>query len=143
MTHKIEITPEVEKAYQVAINAQKNSYSPYSKFAVGAAFKFKGDSKIYPGCNVENASYGGTNCAERTAIFSRVAEQGHGTIEYAVVVAKTKNPTYPCAFCLQVMSEFNKGDFPIYMGNESGLLKKMNFKEFLPHSFDTLAEGQQ
>lgn len=142
MKHLIDVTPEIEKAYKTAIEAQKNSYSPYSKFEVGAAFKFHGDNHIYPGCNVENASYGGTNCAERTAIFSRVAACGKGTIEYAVVVAHTKNPTYPCAFCLQVMSEFTIDDFPIYMGNDTGILKKMNFKEFLPHSFDTLHEGQ-
>lgn len=141
MKHLIEVSKEIEEAYQVALLAQKNSYSPYSNFAVGAAFKFKNDKKLYPGCNVENASYGGTNCAERTAIFSRVAEAGKGNIEYAVIVAHTKKPTYPCAFCLQVMSEFTQEDFPIYMGNDTGLLKKMTFKEFLPHSFDTLHEG--
>lgn len=143
MKHMIETTSLIENAFEVALVAQKNSHSPYSHFAVGAAIKFKDDVTLYPGCNVENASYGGTICAERTAVFSRVASKGKGTIEFAVVLAHTTNPTYPCAMCLQVFSEFFKEDFPIYMGNESGLLKKMTFKEFLPHSFDTLSEGQR
>lgn len=143
MTHKIKVDDTIEKAYQIALKAQKNSYSPYSHFAVGAAIKFKGDDKIYPGCNVENASYGGTNCAERTAVFSKVAESGHSPIEYVVVIANTENPTPPCALCLQIMNEFCETDFPIYMANDKAILKKMNFKEFLPYSFDTLKEGQK
>lgn len=141
MAHSIEVSPAIDKAFQIALKAQGNSYSPYSKFAVGAAIKFKGDDKVYPGCNVENASYGGTNCAERTAVFSRVAEKGHAPIEYVVVIANTENPTCPCALCLQILSEFCDKDFPIYMANQTGILKVMNFREFLPYSFDTLSEG--
>ncbi len=143
MSEKLKVEPAIEEAYKVALKAQKNSYSPYSHFAVGAAIKFKGDDKLYPGCNVENASYGGTNCAERTAVFSRVAEKGYGPIDYVVVVANTDNPTPPCALCLQIMNEFCDKDFPIYMANGAGILKRMNFKEFLPYSFDTLKEGQK
>lgn len=143
MAHKIDITPEIEEAFNIALEAQKNSHSPYSKFAVGAAIKFQGDKKVYPGCNVENASYGGTNCAERTAVFSRVAEKGHGTIEYVVVIANTQNPTCPCALCLQILSEFCDQDFPIYMANKEGIMKMMTFRQFLPYSFDTLEEGVQ
>jgi cytidine deaminase len=143
MKHQIEVSPIVANAFKIAIKAQENSHSPYSHFAVGAALKFKNDEFIYPGCNVENASYGGTICAERTAVCSRVANKGKGYLEFAVVLAHTTNPTYPCAMCLQVFSEFCEEDFPIYMGNENGLLKKMTFKDFLPHSFDTLSEGQR
>lgn len=141
--HKIEITADIEKAFEVAKVAQSNSYSPYSHFAVGAAFKFKGDEAVYPGCNVENASYGATICAERSAILSKVSQKGKSSIEHAVVLAHTKSPTLPCALCLQVMSEFCDQDFPIYLGNADGLMKKMTFRELLPHSFDTLEEGQK
>lgn len=137
------IPSEIEKAYEVAKAAIKNSHSPYSRFAVGAAIKFKGDDTLYPGCNVENISFGGTICAERSAIVSRVSQKGKGEVEFAVVLANTENPTYPCALCLQVFSEFTKEDFPIYMGNPNKLSKKMSFREFLPHSFDTLEEGQK
>lgn len=141
--HIVETSDIVEKAFEVAKAAQEHSYSPYSKFAVGAAFKFSGDDKIYPGCNVENASYGATICAERSAILSKVSQKGQSPIEFAVVLAHTTTPTLPCALCLQVMSEFCDKDFPIYLGNDKGLGKKINFKELLPHSFDTLEEGQQ
>lgn len=143
MNHKINVDPGIESAFEVAIKAQSHSYSPYSKFAVGAAFKFAGDPTLYAGCNVENMSFGATNCAERTAIFSKVANSGHGVIEYAVVIANTETPTPPCALCLQVMNEFNELDFPIYLGNPKGLTKKMTFKELLPYGFVTLKEGQK
>lgn len=143
MDHKITVGPEIDRAFEMAKKAQTHSYSPYSKFAVGAAFKFIGDPTLYPGCNVENMSYGATNCAERTAIFSKIANTGFGIIEYAVVLANTDTPTPPCALCLQVMNEFNEKDFPVYLGNPNGLTKKMNFKELLPHGFATLKEGQK
>lgn len=139
----LEVSPEVQKAFEVAKKAQENSHSPYSRFAVGAAIKFKGDDTLYPGCNVENVSFGGTICAERSAIVSRVSQKGKGLVEFAVVLANTENPTYPCALCLQVFAEFSDQDFPIYMGNPKGLTKMMTFREFLPHSFDTLEEGQK
>lgn len=138
MKHEIEVSETIQKAFEVALGAQKNSHSPYSKFAVGAAIKFHGDETLYPGCNVENASYGATVCAERSAIFSRVSQKGGATIEFIVVLAHTQKPTLPCALCLQVMNEFCQKDFPVYMGNTEGLTKKLNFRELLPHSFDTL-----
>lgn len=133
---------EIEEAYKIALKAQENSHSPYSRFAVGAAIKFVGDEKVYPGCNVENISFGGTICAERSAIVSKVSQKGKGSVEYAVVVANTKTPTPPCALCLQVFSEFCDQDFPIYMGNKEKILKKMTFRELLPFSFTNLEEGQ-
>ena len=141
--HQIETSEQVNKAFEVAVKAQKNSHSPYSKFAVGAAFKFLNDEDIYPGCNVENASYGATICAERSAILSKVSQKGAAPIEFCVVLAHTENPTLPCALCLQVMTEFAPNDFPIYLGNSKGIMKKMNFRELLTHSFDTLEEGQK
>lgn len=135
-----DIPIEINVAYKEALKAQANSHSPYSSFPVGAAIKFKNHTELAVGCNVENISFGGTICAERSAIVSFISQYGKSSIEYAVVVANTKNATLPCAFCLQVMSEFTEKDFPIYMGNQDALLKKLTFKELLPHSFDTLHE---
>lgn len=136
------VPAEIEKAYQHALEAQKNSYSPYSKFQVGCSIKFKGVDELVPGCNVENASYGATICAERNALIQSVARFGKKEIEYVVVVAKTNSPTPPCALCLQVFSEFGPRDFPIWIGNSSKLLKKYMFRELLPISFDTLDDRE-
>ncbi|MBL9189812.1 MAG: cytidine deaminase [Opitutaceae bacterium] len=91
----------LEKA---ARTAARKSYSPYSKFAVGAAV-LTVSGKIYAGCNVENASYGLCNCAERTAIFSAVAT-GHKTLRAVAVFTPTPLPTMPCGACRQVINEF-------------------------------------
>lgn len=144
MTTKLSKIPDsIQKAYQEAVKAKANSYSPYSNFAVGAALKFVGDDQLYQGTNVENISFGGTICAERSAVCSRVSQKGQADIEFVVVVTNTQTPTPPCALCLQFMSEFGKKDFPIYMGNDEGLTLVRNFKEFLPYSFETLSEGQR
>lgn len=84
--------------------AAKKSYSPYSKFPVGAAV-LTGSGKVYTGCNVENASYGLCNCAERTAIFSAVAA-GEKEIRAVAVFTPTPEPTMPCGACRQVINEF-------------------------------------
>jgi cytidine deaminase len=89
---------------RLARRAAKTSYSPYSKFAVGAAV-LAGSGKIYTGCNVENASYGLCNCAERTAIFSAVAA-GERTFKCVVVYTPTTSATPPCGACRQVINEF-------------------------------------
>ncbi|MCP4913043.1 MAG: cytidine deaminase [Oligoflexia bacterium] len=133
---------EIEKAYQHALKAQSLSYSPYSKFQVGCSIKFKDVDELVPGCNVENASYGATICAERNALIQSVARFGKKEIEYVVVVAKTNSPTPPCALCLQVFSEFGPHDFPIWIGNSTKLLKKYMFRELLPISFDTLDDRE-
>jgi len=91
----------LERAARVAA---KSSYSPYSKFRVGTAI-LTGSGKIYTGCNVENASYGLCNCAERTAIFT-AATAGERKIEAVVVYTPTATPTMPCGACRQVINEF-------------------------------------
>ena len=78
---------DVVDAYKNALAARENSYSPYSHFKVGAAVKFKGVEQVFYGCNVENASYGATICAERNAIWSGVAAVGKQDMEYLIVVA--------------------------------------------------------
>lgn len=89
---------------KTARGAAAGSYSPYSKFPVGAAV-IAGSGKIYPGCNVENASFGLCNCAERTAIFSAVAA-GERSISAVAVYTPTPLPTAPCGACRQVINEF-------------------------------------
>ncbi len=136
--HRIEVSDLIAESYDVAKKAQSHTHSPYSKFPVGACIKFKGDDHLYGGCNVENASYGATICAERTAIVSAVAAKGKQDIEFVTVIANTDKATCPCALCLQVMAEFTSEDFPVYLSNAEGILEKINFRQLLPHSFDTL-----
>ena len=98
---------QLRKLKSTAKSATKRAYAPYSNFVVGAAV-MGGSGKIYAGCNVENASYGLSNCAERTAIFSAVAS-GERRIKCAVIYTPTKTATAPCGACRQVINEFGPG----------------------------------
>lgn len=122
---------ETQNLVNRAIKARENAYCPYSHFAVGAALLCE-DGTIYEGCNIENVSYGLTNCAERTAIFKAVSE-GHTRFKALAVVADTEGPCAPCGACRQVMSEFN---IPlIIMANLKGTIKMVSMEELLPFSF--------
>lgn len=122
---------EIQKLMDCAIKARENAYSPYSHFAVGAALLCE-DGTLYEGGNIENASYGLTNCAERTAIFKAVSE-GHIKFKALAVVADTEGPCAPCGACRQVMAEFK---IPlIIMGNLMGNIKIVTMEELLPFSF--------
>lgn len=125
------IEQELQKLIQAAIETRKQSYSPYSNFAVGAAV-LSNDGYIYGGCNIENASYGLTNCAERTAIFNAVSD-GKRNISAIAVVADTDRPCSPCGACRQVIGEFK---IPcIIMANLKGEYKEVTLEELLPFSF--------
>ncbi len=114
-----------------AIDARKNSYSPYSKYAVGSALLTK-TGKIYTGANVENAVLPLTNCAERTAIFKAVTD-GEKLFEAIVVV--TENAGTPCGSCRQVMAEFNL-DMPVIIADTSGEIAcEMTVAQLLPGAF--------
>ena len=122
---------ETQKLMDCAIKARENAYSPYSHFAVGAALLCE-DGTLFEGCNIENASYGLTNCAERTAIFKAVSE-GHTKFKALAVVADTEGPCTPCGACRQVMAEFK---IPlIILGNLMGNIKIVTIEELLPFSF--------
>ena len=122
---------EIQKLMDCAIKARENAYCPYSHFAVGAALLCE-DGTLYEGCNIENASYGLTNCAERTAIFKAVSE-GYIKFKALAVVADTEGPCAPCGACRQVMAEFK---IPlIIMGNLMGNIKIVTIEELLPFSF--------
>ena len=124
---------EIQKLIDRAIVAREKTYSPYSHFGVGAALLCE-DGAIYEGCNIENASYGLTNCAERTAIFKAVSE-GHTKFKALSVVADTEGPCAPCGACRQVMGEFN---IPIIiMGNLKGDIEVVSTEALLPFSFSS------
>lgn len=120
-----------------AIEARDLSYSPYSKFAVGAALLTK-DGEIYRGANIENASFSLTMCAERNAIFNAYC---HGVtqddIEALAIVADTELPVSPCGSCRQVLSELFPHDKKIFLANLRGDIKETTVDELLPYSFDS------
>ncbi len=107
---------ELKELYEKAVEASKNSYSPYSKFPVGAALLLESD-EVVAGCNVENRSFGVTNCAERTAIFAAVAQGKRKFKALAVATPTADYPVSPCGACRQVISEFCADDMPIVFGN--------------------------
>lgn len=132
--------PEVLKVYKKALEVQQNAHAPYSNFHVGAAFKLKNSLEIITGCNVENASYGATVCAERVAITTSVAKFGKPEFEFLVVVTNTDPAIGPCALCLQVLSEFCRPDMPIYLSNKNEIQKQLSFKDFLPNPFSVIPD---
>ena len=115
-----------------AIEAKKNAYVPYSKFPVGAELLTK-EGKVYRGCNIECASYGGTNCAERTAIFKAVSE-GDRNIEAIAVVSDLDDYTYPCGICRQVIVEYGR-DIKLIIGKSEEEFKVYTINDLLPNSF--------
>ncbi len=125
----------LDKLHQKALEAQENSYSPYSKFRVGSAIQFKGLSEIFTGCNIENASFGGTVCAERVAILKGISEHKKQTIESVVVVTDSPEGDPPCGLCLQTISEFSDADTKIHIANKNEILRTYTQKELLPISF--------
>ena len=131
----MKISKVVQAAFQAALKTRNHSYSPYSRFKVGAAVQVKGESQPITGCNIENASFGATVCAERTAIFKAVSEHGKIKPEFVVVVTGEKNATVPCALCLQVLAEFAADQMPVYLGNGHGIQKSFTLKQLLPQPF--------
>lgn len=117
---------------KLAIAAKEFSYSPYSNFRVGAAI-LGDDGKMFSGCNIENASYGATNCAERTAIFKGVS-QGVKNIKAIAITSDEEDFIYPCGICRQVLREFGK-DIDIILINKKGETKQSSIAELLPNDF--------
>lgn len=122
---------------EIAKEAMKMAYTPYSGFQVGAALLTK-DGKVYTGCNIENGSYSPTNCAERTAFFKAVSE-GHREFSAIAIVGGQKGVIDgfcpPCGVCRQVMSEFCCDDFLIHLGGKDNTVKTMTLAELLPFRF--------
>ena len=123
----------IEQLLAQSKTARENAYVPYSKFPVGAALLAE-DGTVFHGCNVENASYGLTNCAERTAIFKAVS-QGVKNFKAIAIVADTEGPCAPCGACRQVIAEFCDGDMPVYLTNLKGDVQETTVRELLPGAF--------
>ena len=120
--------------YLLAVKARERSYSPYSRFRVGAALLAM-DGGVYLGANIENASYGATNCAERSAVFAAYS-RGYrkDTIEALAIVSDGERIAAPCGICRQVLSELLKADTPIYLSNGHDEMTT-NMTELLPMQF--------
>ncbi len=114
-----------------ALEASKNSYSPYSKFPVGAAILSE-DGRVFTGCNVENRSYGLTNCAERTAMFTAAAEGVRRIAAVAIAAPKADYPVGPCGACRQVLTEFGDGKVPVVFGSKIENLQHSTLAELYP-----------
>ena len=127
------ITQQVQdKMTKTAALVRENAYAPYSNFKVGAAILFE-DGSIEAGCNVENASYGLTICAERVAMTAAVAK-GKRKATAVVVVTDTNELVYPCGACRQFLAEFN-GDMQVISATVGGKLKSHSLSQLLPEQF--------
>jgi cytidine deaminase len=124
---------EYKELISTALKFREKAYVPYSNFKVGAAVITEDDT-IYGGCNIENASYGATNCAERTAIFKAISE-GHKSIKAIAIVGDISAYTYPCGICRQVMAEFADASIPVILiKNEEDYIVR-TLEEVLPGAF--------
>lgn len=126
------MTPASELV-RLALAAKEQAYVPFSHFHVGAALEMT-DGQVYTGCNIENSSFGATNCAERTAIFKAVSEGGR-MVRQLAVVSDSEDYCQPCGICRQVMAEFAADDFVIHIARADGAFKSYSLDEILPHAF--------
>lgn len=134
---------DIKALVNQAIEAREKAYAPYSEFLVGAALLCR-DGSVYTGCNIENASYGATNCAERTAIFKAVSEGAGDFAAIAVVGAKQGEPLDycpPCGICRQVMTEFCDLDHFQIILSDGDNEKIYTLRDMIPYSFDNLDRG--
>ncbi len=126
-----ELSPAERELYRAALKARANAYAPYSHFAVGAAVRCA-DGKIFCGCNVENASYGLSCCAERNAVFAAVAA-GYRSFAALCVAGEDSRPLSPCGACRQVLAEF--GVEKIILANTEGKAALYAVEDLLPYPF--------
>lgn len=123
-----------------ARRARANAHAPYSRCQVGAAIRLK-SGEVFSGCNVENASYGATMCAERSAIFAAVSALGSVEIEEVVVVAGEDEPWPPCGMCRQVISEFAAPDCVVHCVSQTEKTVSRPFAELFPGAFGSAFLG--
>ncbi len=124
---------KMEQLLEESKIAREKAYVPYSQFKVGAALLGE-NGTVYHGCNIENAGYSMTNCAERTAFFKAVSE-GVKEFKALAIVADTEGPCSPCGACRQVMAEFCSQDMPVYLTNLKGDVQQTTVGELLPGAF--------
>ncbi len=118
---------------EAAVATQARAYAPYSRYHVGAAL-VSGSGQVFTGCNVENISFGGTICAERTAIVSMVAA---GERQIAQLLVVTADGESPCGICLQVIAEFAGPDLEVALATPAGVQRVLTLGDLLPHAFKT------
>jgi cytidine deaminase len=124
---------EEKELLNEAVKAREFAYVPYSKFKVGAALVSK-DGRVFHGCNIENAAYSMTNCAERTALFKAYSD-GVTEFDTLVVTADTDGPVSPCGACRQVISELCDADMEVILTNLKGDVQRITVKDLLPGAF--------
>ena len=129
------VPEDVRLLLDEAKNVMKNAFAPFSKFKVGAAIRTE-KGNVYRGCNVENASLGGTICAERGAAMASVASEGYGRFKAIAIASGSDDPAPPCAICRQFLAQFTDPDVPVYLISvKSGVLKKFRFGVLMPYAF--------
>lgn len=131
---------DYKELIKIALDYRSRAYIPYSNFNVGAAVLCE-SGKIYGGCNIENASFGATNCAERTAIFKAVSE-GESKIKAIAIVGSLNEITYPCGICRQVISEFGDEDVKVILAKSEDDYIIKDMSEILPGAFKKEALGK-
>jgi cytidine deaminase len=131
-------TSVLQQLMESALEARTRAYAPYSHYQVGAAL-LTVDHSIFSGCNIENASYGATLCAERNAIAQAVSKGYTSFLAIAIAGGMEGSPitdfAYPCGICRQVMAEFTTPDFPIYLVKSLQVYEQFTLEELLPYSF--------
>ena len=123
----------VQALIELALAAKEQAYVPFSHFHVGAALE-TADGRVYTGCNIENSSFGATNCAERTAIFKAVSD-GVREVRQLAIVSDDENYCSPCGICRQVMAEFAAPGFLVHLARPDGEYKSFTMREILPEAF--------
>ncbi len=129
-----EAAPDIQELHRLACAARLHAHSPYSGYRVGAAIRLANGS-VYTGCNIENASYGATICAERAAVCAAVSARGPIQIAAVMVVTDASPPWPPCGMCRQVIAEFAAPDALIHCANPQGELTTVAFAELFPGAF--------
>ncbi len=130
-------SPKIQELFQKALHVRNYAYAPYSQCKVGAAIKIS-SGQIFTGCNVENASYGATLCAERSAIVKAISDTGKIQITEIMVITDATPPWPPCGICRQMISEFISDPnqrVPVYTANIQGDLITLNWNEVYPQGF--------
>ncbi len=117
----------------IAENAKANAYAPYSRFRVGAAVLAE-NGEVFSGANIENSTYGATNCAERTAVFNAISK-GAKKVKAVAIISDSEDYIYPCGICRQVIYEFSVEDTEIICCDKNKNYKVYSMKELLPYAF--------
>ena len=128
------MTEAQKNLFDKACEVRTKAHAPYSGALIGAAI-LMADGRVFTGCNVENASYGGTVCAERVAVFKAISEGGHKEIREVMVVSDAPEAWPPCGFCRQVMAEFAPATAIVHTANLQGKMRSFIFKDLFPEAF--------